>query len=163
MTSSLRRSTTSSRASPSHRRGTLFGQNRAAPRIAGEEDREALLAFFDFPAEHWGYLRTSDLIESVFATVRHRTVRTKASLSQKTAKLMVFKLVLAATKTWRRLGSKPVAQARRRSQIPNGVEIIEIPVNHDPSPKFRHSSRELLAPPSPGGGQAAILRFLSML
>lgn len=67
------------------------------------KDREALLAFYDFPAEHWDHLRTSNPIESVFATVRHRTVRTKGALSQKTAKLMVFKLVQAAAKTWRRL------------------------------------------------------------
>jgi len=60
------------------------------------KDREALLAFFDFPAEHWDHLRTSNPIESVFATVRHRTVRTKGSLSPKTAKLMVFKLVSSA-------------------------------------------------------------------
>src|SRR6516164_4070448 len=53
------------------------------------KDREALLAFFDFPAEHWIHLRSSNPIESVFATVRHRTVRTKGSLSQRTAKLMV--------------------------------------------------------------------------
>src|SRR6266481_2961395 len=45
------------------------------------KDREALLAFFDFPAEHWDHLRTSNPIESVFATVRHRTVRTKGALS----------------------------------------------------------------------------------
>ena len=57
------------------------------------KDREALLAFFDFPAEHWDHLRTSNPIESVFATVRHRTVRTKGAPSAKTAKLMVFKLV----------------------------------------------------------------------
>src|SRR5262249_55767052 len=62
------------------------------------KDREALLAFFDFPAEHWDHLRTSNPIESVFATVRHRTVRTKGALSAKTAKLMVFKLVNAAAK-----------------------------------------------------------------
>jgi putative transposase len=67
------------------------------------KDREALLAFYDFPAEHWDHLRTGNPIESVFATVRHRTVRTKGALSQKTAKLMVFKLVQAAAKTWRRL------------------------------------------------------------
>jgi len=66
-------------------------------------DREALLAFYDFPADHWDHLRTGNPIESVFATVRHRTVRTKGALSQKTAKLMVFKLVQAAAKTWRRL------------------------------------------------------------
>jgi len=67
------------------------------------KDREALLTFYNFPAEHWDHLRTGNPIESVFATVRHRTVRTKGGLSQKTAKLMVFKLVQAAAKTWRRL------------------------------------------------------------
>src|SRR5260370_5800624 len=67
------------------------------------KDREALLAFFDFPAEHWDHLRTSNPIESVFATARHRTVRTRGALSAKTAKLMGFKLVNAAAKTWRRL------------------------------------------------------------
>lgn len=67
------------------------------------KDREALLTFFDFPAEHWDHLRTSNPIESVFATVRHRTVRTKGSLSNRTARLMVFKLVMAAAKSWRRL------------------------------------------------------------
>lgn len=67
------------------------------------KDREALLAFYDMPAEHWDHLRTTNPIESVFATVRHRTVRTKGALSPTTAKLMVFKLVMAAAKTWRRL------------------------------------------------------------
>ena len=56
------------------------------------KDRETLLAFFDFPAEHWQHLRTTNPIESVFATVRHRTVRTKGSLSHATALVMVFKL-----------------------------------------------------------------------
>jgi transposase-like protein len=54
---------------------------------------DALLAFYDFPADDWNHLRTSNPIESLFATVRHRNVRTKGSLFQKTAKLMVFKLV----------------------------------------------------------------------
>ncbi len=67
------------------------------------KDREALLAFFDFPAEHWDHLRTSNPVESVFATVRHRTMRTKGALSHKTARLMVFKLIIAASKSWRRL------------------------------------------------------------
>ncbi|MEO1103619.1 MAG: IS256 family transposase, partial [Pseudomonadota bacterium] len=67
------------------------------------KDTNALLAFFDFPAEHWDHLRTTNPIESVFATVRHRTVRTKGALSHKTACLMVFKLAMAASKTWRRL------------------------------------------------------------
>jgi transposase-like protein len=67
------------------------------------KDREALLALYEFPAEHWDHLRTTNPIESVFATVRHRTVRTKGSLSPTTARLMVFKLLCAASKTWRRL------------------------------------------------------------
>ncbi len=67
------------------------------------KDRETLLTFYDFPAEHWDHLRTGNPIESVFATVRHRTVRTKGALSHKTVKLTVFKLVQAAAKTWRRL------------------------------------------------------------
>ena len=67
------------------------------------KDRDVLLTFFDFPAEHWTHLRTSNPIESAFATVRHRTVRMKGALSQNTARLMVFKLVMAASKSWRRL------------------------------------------------------------
>jgi len=67
------------------------------------KDRDALLAFYDFPVDRWDHLRAGNPIESVFATVRHRTVRTKGALSQKTAKLMVFKLVQAAAKTWHRL------------------------------------------------------------
>ena len=57
------------------------------------KDREALLAFYDFPAEHWKHLRTTNPIESTFATVRHRTIRSKGCLSNKTALAMVFKLV----------------------------------------------------------------------
>jgi hypothetical protein len=66
-------------------------------------DRNALLAFYDFPAEHWKHLRTSNVIESSFATVRHRTVRSKGCLSNKTALAMIFKLAEAAEKSWRRL------------------------------------------------------------
>lgn len=80
-----------------------YGAKYAKAAACLTKDRDALLAFFDFPAEHWDHLRTSNPIESVFATVRHRTVRTKGALSQLTAKLMVFKLVTAAAKTWRRL------------------------------------------------------------
>ena len=82
------------------------------------KDREALLTFYDFPAEHWDHLRSSNPIESVFATVRHRTVRTKGALSQETAKLMVFKLVMVAAKTWRRLkGEESVAEGNQWHQV----------------------------------------------
>jgi transposase-like protein len=95
------------------------------------KDREALLAFFDFPAEHWDHLRTSNPIESVFATVRHRTVRTKGALSAKTAKLMVFKLVNAAAKTWRRLkGENQLPKVVEGVKFQNGIEVIEVPAHH---------------------------------
>ena len=95
------------------------------------KDREALLAFFDFPAEHWDHLRTSNPIESVFATVRHRTVRTKGSLSTTTAKLMVFKLITAAAKTWRRLkGENQLPKVVQGVRFQNGIEVIEMPAHH---------------------------------
>jgi putative transposase len=88
------------------------------------KDRDALLTFYDFPAEHWDHLRTSNPIESVFATVRHRTVRTKGALSQDTARLMVFKLVMAAAKTWRRLkGENQLPKVIQGVTFKNGVEV----------------------------------------
>jgi putative transposase len=95
------------------------------------KDREALLGFFDFPAEHWDHLRTSNPIESVFATVRHRTVRTKGALSATTAKLMVFKLVTAAAKTWRRLkGENQLPKVVKGVKFQNGIEVIEMSAHH---------------------------------
>jgi len=80
------------------------------------KDREALLAFFDFPAEHWDHLRTSNPIESVFATVRHRTVRTKGALSAKTAKLMVFQTCQRCRKNMGRLkGENQLPKSSRAS------------------------------------------------
>jgi len=95
------------------------------------KDREALLAFFDFPAEHWVHLRTSNPIESVFATVRHRTERTKGSLSPKTAKLMVFKLIDAASKTWRRLkGTNQLPKLIAGVKFTDGIEVIPTTESH---------------------------------
>ena len=92
------------------------------------KDRDALLTFYDFPAEHWDHLRTSNPIESVFATVRHRTVRTKGALSQDTARLMVFKLVMAAAKTWRRLkGENQLPKVIQGVTFKNGVEVTNTP------------------------------------
>ena len=67
------------------------------------KDREALLAFYDFPAEHWIHLRTSNPIESTFATVRHRTTRTKNCVTRSTFLGLAFKLVQEAQKSWRRI------------------------------------------------------------
>ena len=85
-------------------------------------DTKAMLAFYDFPGEHREHLRSSNPIESAFATVRHRTVRhrtvrTKGALSQKTAKLMVFTLVRAASKKWRKLNGT--------NQLPRVIEGVK--------------------------------------
>jgi putative transposase len=70
-------------------------------------------------------------IESVFATVRHRTVRTKGALSAKTAKLMVFKLVNAAAKTWRRLkGENQLPKVVQGVKFQNGIEVIKMSAHH---------------------------------
>jgi putative transposase len=89
------------------------------------KDRETLLTFFDFPADHWIHIRTSNPIESVFSTVRHRTVRMKGALSQDTARLMVFKLVMAASKTWRRLmGEKQLPKVINGVKFRDGIEVV---------------------------------------
>jgi len=94
------------------------------------KDCEALLTFFDFPAEHWDHLRTSNPIESVFATVRHRTVRTKGSLSHRTARLMVFKLVMSAARTWRRLkGENQLPKVVAGVKFTDGVAESATPDN----------------------------------
>jgi len=94
------------------------------------KDRETMLSFYDFPAEHWDHLRTTNPIESVFATVRHRTVRTRGSLSSTTAKLMVFKLIIAASKTWRRLqGENQLPKVIGGVRFQDGIEVIEVPAN----------------------------------
>ena len=95
------------------------------------KDHDALLTFYDFLAEHWDHLRTSNPIESVFATVRHRTVRTKGALSQDTARLMVFKLVTAAAKTWRRLkGENQLPKVVQGVKFTNGVEVTDTPAQN---------------------------------
>ena len=85
------------------------------------KDRDALLSFYDFPAEHWKHVRTTNPIESTFATVRLRTYRTKGCLSRKTAMAMVFKLCQGASKKWRRLnGSDQFAEIIRGVKFVNG-------------------------------------------
>jgi putative transposase len=88
-------------------------------------DRDVLLAFYDFPAEHWTHLRTTNPIESTFATVRHRTIRSKGCLSNKTALAMVFKLVEAAQKSWRRLrGYNQLPKVVQGVKFTDGIEVV---------------------------------------
>ena len=68
-----------------------------------EKDRDSLLAFYDFPAEHWQHLRTTNPIESTFATVRHRTSRTRNCVSRATFLGLAFKLIEEAEKSWRKI------------------------------------------------------------
>tara|TARA_R110001599_G_scaffold30499_9_gene102583 strand:+ start:21625 stop:22746 length:1122 start_codon:yes stop_codon:yes gene_type:complete len=82
------------------------------------KDRDALLTFYDYPAEHWKHIRTSNSIESTFATVRHRTKRTKGCLSRKTGLAMAFKLMMSAQKKWRKLDGQ-----NRLPEIIQGIEF----------------------------------------
>lgn len=90
--------------------------DKAVAKLAKE--RDALLTFYDFPAEHWKHVRTSNPIESTFATVRHRTKRTKGCLSRKTGLAMVFKLMMSAQGKWRKLDGQ-----NRLPEIIQGVEF----------------------------------------
>ncbi|KVP53862.1 hypothetical protein WJ90_06995 [Burkholderia ubonensis] len=67
------------------------------------KDRDELLAFYDFPAEHWQHVRTTNPIESTFATARNRTTRTRNCLSRATFLGMAFKLIEAAEQTCRKI------------------------------------------------------------
>ncbi len=80
------------------------------------KDRERLLTFYEFPAEHRKYIRTTNPIESTFATVRHRTVKAKGCRSHTSAKIMVFKLIRAAQASWRKLDGQ--------SQLPKVIEGV---------------------------------------
>ena len=71
--------------------------------ICLEKDKDELLHFYDFPAEHWKHLRTSNPIESMFATIRLRTKRTKGHGNAMAALTMAFKLAKCAEKKWRKL------------------------------------------------------------
>ena len=85
-----------------------------------EKDREQMLAFYDFPAEHWIHIRTSNPIESTFATVRLRTAKTRSCVSRTTILTMVFRLGLSAENGWRKLRG-----FRRLADVINGVKFID--------------------------------------
>ena len=84
------------------------------------KDREDLLAFYDFPAEHWVHLRTTNPIESTFVTVRLRTYKTKGCLSRETGLAMAFKLCLSAQKKWRKLNRSDIL-----AEVTQGVKFVD--------------------------------------
>jgi len=86
------------------------------------EDREDLLTFYDFPAENWMHIRTTNPIESTFATVRLRTAKTRGCLTRETMFTMVFKLTCSAQKRWHRLHkSEKLADVITGVKFVNGV------------------------------------------
>ena len=93
------------------------------------KDRDALLTFYDFPAEHWKHIRTSNPIESTFATVRHRNKRTKGCLDRKTGLAMAFRLMMAAQKKWRKLDGQ-----NRLPEIIQGVQFRDGSATFKPPP-----------------------------
>ena len=91
-----------------------------------QKDREELMAFFDFPAQHWQSIRTSNPIESSFGTIRHRTKRSKGCLTRDGMLHMMFKLGQCAEKKWRRLrGFDFLAKVITGVRFKDGVEVTE--------------------------------------
>jgi transposase-like protein len=84
------------------------------------KDREDLLAFYDFPAEHWVHLRTTNPIESTFATVKLRTYKTKGCLWRATGLAMAFKLCHLAQKKWRKLNRSDMM-----AEVIEGVKFVD--------------------------------------
>lgn len=92
-----------------------------------QKDKEEMLAFYDFPAPHWQHIRTSNPIESTFATVRLRTAKTRGCVSRRTILSMVFKLGQSAQKKWRRLrGFKLLADVVRGVEFKDGERVVPI-------------------------------------
>ncbi len=85
-----------------------------------EKDKGVLLAFYDFPAEHWIHIRTSNPIESVFSTVRLRHDKTKGSGTRTACLTMVFKLMESASKGWRSLNGSPLL-----TEVVRGIKFID--------------------------------------
>lgn len=89
------------------------------------KDKDTLLAFYDFPAQHWRHIRTSNAIESTFATVRLRTNTTKGCMTLKTGEVMMFKLIQSAEKRWLRIvGSNHLAEVIEGVNFKDGVRNV---------------------------------------
>jgi putative transposase len=90
------------------------------------KDRESLLAFYDFPAEHWTHIRTTNVIESSFATIRHRSRQTKGCVTRSTMLTMIFKMGQCAEGSWRKLrGFRHLAKVIEGVKFKDGIEVTE--------------------------------------
>ncbi len=106
------------------------------------KDREALLAFYDFPAEHWVHIRSTNVIESAFATIRHRSDRAKGCVSRDSMLSMVFKLSMNAQLSWRRLrGFELLAQVTAGVSFRDGLEQPPPAVKPAAGKRVREHSR----------------------
>ena len=113
---------------PAQRAIEVFARNHGVkwPKAVAKvvDDAQELLCLFDFPAEHWGHLKTSNPIESTFATVRLRTRVTKGPGSKAAGLAMAFKLLEAAQDRWRAVnGPHLVAMVRAGARFDKGVMI----------------------------------------
>jgi len=88
------------------------------------KDRDVLLAFYDMPAAHWQHVRSTNVIESAFATIRHRTDRAKGCVTRQTMLAFIYKVGMAAEKSWRRLrGFEHLAKVLAGVRFKDGIEI----------------------------------------
>ena len=91
-----------------------------------QKDRDELMAFFDFPAQHWQSIRTSNPVESTFATIRHRTKRSRGCLSRDGMLHMMFKLGQCAEEKWRKLrGFDYLTKVIKGVQFKDGIEVSD--------------------------------------
>ena len=91
-----------------------------------QKDRDELMAFYSFPAQHWQSIRTSNPIESAFGTIRHRTKRSKGCLSRDGMLHMMFKLGMCAQKNWRRQrGFNYLGKVISGVKFKDGIEVTE--------------------------------------
>ena len=89
-------------------------------------DRKELLAFYDFPAAHWTHLRTTNVIESAFATIRHRSSWAKGCVTRRTILSMLYKMGMSAEQSWRRLrGFRQLGKVIEGVKFADGIEVFE--------------------------------------
>ena len=89
-------------------------------------DRDSLLAFYAFPTAHWTHLRTTNVIESAFATIRRRSSRAKGCVMRQTMLSMTYKMGRCAEKSWRRLrGFSHLAKVIKGVKFNDGIELID--------------------------------------
>ena len=111
-----------------------------------KKDREALLTFYDFPAENWCHIRTTNPIESTFATIRLRHRKTKNNGTAKASLVMLFKLAQSAAKGWRKLrGHQHIPDLIRGVRFIDGVSEEQLDEQNNSSPRTRTTHTETVA------------------